>query len=223
MKMKRADGFSALAGTNGMLRYSWKNYFGQICLRRKEQDEIALMFGTLFCVTESAGLRSGEIRALRREQVRIPNIGLVIDRDIDDRGQIGSLKNAAAEDGRSRAVIIPEITLRMLERWLERAPECPDYPGLVFSYHGKPVANYYILDRFRYRLKNAGIDYESRRLTIHCLQYTYNTRMRTLLSEQVLREFVGHHSAAMTDHYDNPILAERLLAYQNVRTSVEQF
>jgi hypothetical protein len=22
----------------------------------------------------------------------------------------------------------------MLERWLDRAPECPDYPGLVFSY-----------------------------------------------------------------------------------------
>jgi hypothetical protein len=47
--------------------------------------------------------------------------------------------------------------------------------------------------------------------------------MRTLLSEQVLREFVGHRSIAMTDHYDNPILMERLIAYQNVRPSVEQF
>jgi hypothetical protein len=41
-------------------------------------------------------------------------------------------------------VIIPEITLRMPERRLERAPECPDYPGLVFFYRGKPVANYYL-------------------------------------------------------------------------------
>jgi hypothetical protein len=47
--------------------------------------------------------------------------------------------------------------------------------------------------------------------------------MRTLLSEQVLREFVGHRSVAMTDHYDNPILTERLIAYQHVRPSVEQF
>jgi hypothetical protein len=47
--------------------------------------------------------------------------------------------------------------------------------------------------------------------------------MRTLLSEQVLREFVGHRSVSMTDRYDNPILAERLVAYQNVRSSVEQF
>jgi integrase len=190
---------------------------------RKEQDETALMFGTLFCVTVSAGLRSGEIRALHREQVSIPNSGMMIDRAVDDRGQIGPLKKATKEDPRSRAVIIPEITMNMLKRWLERAPECPNYPGLVFSYHGKPIANYYILDRFRYGLQNAGIDYESRRLTVHCLRYTYNTRMRTLLSEQVLREFVGHRSVAMTDHYDNPILMERLTAYQNVRPSVEQF
>jgi hypothetical protein len=48
---------------------------------------------------------------------------------------------------------------------------------LVFSYHGKPIANYYILDRFRYGLQKPGIDYESRRLTVHYLRYTYNTRM----------------------------------------------
>ncbi|MDR0630144.1 MAG: site-specific integrase [Treponema sp.] len=192
--------------------------------KRKERDgNLALMFGTLFCVTVSAGLRSGEIRALHREQVSMTNSGLVIDRAIDDQGQIGLLKKATEEDPLSRAVIIPEITLRILARWLERAPECPGYPGLVFSYHGKPIANYYILDRFRYGFQNAGINCENRRLTVHCLRYTYNTRMRTLLSEQVLREFVGHRSVAMTDHYDNPILAERLVAYQNVRPSVEQF
>lgn len=192
--------------------------------KRKERDEnLALMFGTLFCVTVSAGLRSGEIRALHRDQISMDNSGLVIDRAVDDRGEIGPLKKATNEDPRSRAVIIPEITLRMLERWLKQAPECPDYPGLVFPYHQKPVANYYILDRFCYGLQNAGIDYKSRRLTVHCLRYTYNTRMRTLLSEQVLREFVGHRSVAMTDHYDRPILMERLAAYQGVKPSVEQF
>lgn len=190
---------------------------------RKERDEIALMFGTMFCVTVSAGLRSGEIRALHREQVSIPNSGLVIDRAIDEQGKIGLLKKATADDPRSRAVIVPEITMKILERWLNRVAECPDYPGLIFFYRGKPIANYYILDRFRFGLDRLGIDHEKRRLTVHCLRYTYNTRMRTLLSEQVLREFVGHRSVAMTDHYDNPILTERLMAYQNVRPSVEQF
>ena len=190
---------------------------------RKERDEIALMFGTLFCVTVSAGLRSGEIRALHREQVNIPNSGLVIDRAVDDRGQIGPLKKATSEDSRSRAVIIPELFMKMLTRWFDLMPESPNCPGLIFPYHGKPVANYYILDRFRFALDRLGIDHKTRRLTVHCLRYTYNTRMRTLLSEQVLREFVGHRSVAMTDHYDNPILEERLAAYQRVRPAVEEF
>jgi integrase len=190
---------------------------------RKESDEIALMFGTLFCVTASAGLRSGEVRALHREQVNIPHSGLLIDRALDDQGLLGPLKKATDTDPRSRAVIIPEITLKMLERWLERYQETPQYPGLVFPYRGKPVANYYILDRFRFGLDRLGIEHEKRRLTVHCLRYTYNTRMKTILSGQVLRDFLGHRSAGMTDHYDNPILLERLKAYQGIRPSVEQF
>lgn len=190
---------------------------------RKERKEIALMFGTLFCVTVSAGLRSGEIRALHNEQISIRYSGLVIDRALDEQGQLGPLKKASKEESRSRAVIIPEITLKMLERWLERAPECQDYPGLVFSYRKKPVANYYILDRFRYGLDRLGIDREKRRLTVHCLRYTYNTRMRMLLSAQVLREFMGHKSEAMTQLYDNPILLERLADFQKDKPSVEQF
>jgi len=65
---------------------------------RKERDDIALMFGTLFCVTVSAGLRSGEVRALHRDQISIPNNGLVIDRAVDDLGQIGLLKKATEDD-----------------------------------------------------------------------------------------------------------------------------
>jgi hypothetical protein len=35
--------------------------------------------------------RSGEIRTLYRDQVSIPNIGLLIDRAVDDNGEIGPL------------------------------------------------------------------------------------------------------------------------------------
>jgi integrase len=179
---------------------------------RKEQDEIALMFGTLFCVAVSAGMRSGEISALHREQVSIPNSGLVIDRAVGDMGVIGPLKKATREDPRSRAVIIPEKTIRILARLFDRAPECPNYPGLVFPYRGKMVGNYYLLDRFRFGLDKLGIDHEKRRLTVHCLRYTYNTRMKTELPGDVLREFLGHRSIEMTDYYDNPILQDRLEA-----------
>jgi integrase len=190
---------------------------------KKEPDEIALMFGTMFCLTVSAGLRSGEIRAIHSDQISIPHSGLVIDRAIDEMGKIGALKKATADDPRSRAVVVPAITMNMLKHWLPIAPECENYPNLLFSYRNKPIANYYILDRFRFGLDRLGIDHESRRLTVHCLRYTYNTRMRTLLSEQVLRDFVGHRSMAMTDYYDRPILLERLEAYQSVRPAVEHF
>jgi integrase len=190
---------------------------------RKERDEIALMFGTLFYVAVSAGLRSGEARALHRNQISIENSGLAIDRAVDDLGLIGPLKKATEEDPRSRAVIIPTVTMNMLKRWLERAPGCPDYPGLVFSYRGKPIASYYLLDRFRFGLGRLGIDHEKRRLTVHCLRYTYNTRMKTKLPGDVLREFLGHRSVEMTDHYDNPILLERLKAFQDMRSAVERF
>jgi len=190
---------------------------------RKERDEWGLMFGTLFCVAVSAGLRSGEVRALHNEQISIQHSGLVIDRALDDLGQLGPLKKATEEETRSRAVLIPEITLKILERWLNRNPEVPDFPGMIFSYRKKPVTGYYVLDRFKFGLDRMGIDHENRRLTVHCLRYTYNTRMRTLLSAQVLREFMGHKSVKMTDQYDNPILLERLAAHQKEKPSVEQF
>jgi integrase len=190
---------------------------------REEPEELSLMFGTLFCLTVSAGLRSGEVRAINREQICESRSGLIIDRAVDDLGIIGPLKKATTEDPRSRAVIIPEITLKMLERWLRIMPDTEAFPGLVFPYHDKPIASYYLIDRFKYGLDNLGIDHTTRKLTVHCLRYTYNTRMRTLLSEQVLREFVGHRSIAMTDHYDNPILLERLTSYQDVKPSVEKF
>jgi len=190
---------------------------------RKERDETALMFGTLFCVAVSAGMRSGEIRAMFAEQVSLANSGLVIDRAVDERGVIGLLKKGTEEDPRSRAVIIPDKSLKVLERWMDRTPKCSEFPGLVFPYRNKIISASYIFDRFRYGLDNLGIDHEKRRLTVHCLRYTYNTRMKTSLPGEVLREFLRHRSVGMTDHYDNLILLERLLALQDMRSKVEQF
>jgi hypothetical protein len=47
--------------------------------------------------------------------------------------------------------------------------------------------------------------------------------MKTRLPGDVLREFLGHRSVGMTDPYDNPILFERLLAFQDMRSKVELF
>jgi integrase len=59
---------------------------------RVEREEIALMFGTLFCVTVPVGLRSGEVRALHKDHVSITNSGLIINQTSDDQDIIGPLK-----------------------------------------------------------------------------------------------------------------------------------
>jgi hypothetical protein len=120
------------------------------------------MFGTLFGTAVSAGMRSGEIRAMFSEQICIANNGLFVDRAVDDRGLIGLLKKETEEDIRSRAVIIPEKSIKMLAYWLDRTPQCPEYPGLVFPYRSKPISPGYILDRFQYGLDRLGIDREKR-------------------------------------------------------------
>jgi integrase len=47
--------------------------------------------------------------------------------------------------------------------------------------------------------------------------------MKNKLPRDILREFLGHRSGKMTEHYDNPILLERLIELQNMRSNVEQF
>jgi hypothetical protein len=47
--------------------------------------------------------------------------------------------------------------------------------------------------------------------------------MKTKLPGDVLKEFLGHRSVEMADHYDNPILPEQLKAFQDMRSAVENF
>jgi len=53
--------------------------------------------------------------------------------------------------------------LKMLERWMDRTPKCPEFPGLVFPYRNNLVSGYYLLDRFRFGLDRLGIDHEKKK------------------------------------------------------------
>jgi integrase len=104
---------------------------------RKEQPEIALMFGTLFCVTVSAGLRSGEIRALHRGQISIENGGLLIDRAVDDRGEIGPLKKSTDEDPRSQA--LPPIHIQHPDAYPSFGTGLTGVCGTSFCGYDRPL------------------------------------------------------------------------------------
>lgn len=72
------------------------------------------------------------------------------------------------------------------------------FPGLLYSYHGKPIGTFYLEDRFSYGLQNAAIGTEGGILTPHSCRYTYDTKMRSVLPPDVLREFIGHRDQQMT-------------------------
>lgn len=192
----------------------------------REQPNDGLMFGAAFCLAVSAGLRSAELRGVSREQLickKLPDggtlNGILVDRALDAKGNATTLKKGSDSDPRTRAVIVPTRTMNVLGFWLKHAKG----EGLIFTYHGHPISKEHLLARFNKGLANAKIQMEGRHLTVHGLRYTYNTRMRPLISSEALQEFVGHRSTEMTNLYDRPWLEERLVQLASNTASVEKF
>jgi integrase len=192
----------------------------------RDGADLGLMFGTMFALCVSAGLRSGEIRAIHREQVVRKQlasgtelVGLIVDRAYDAAMDLGRLKKATGKDPRYRVVILPDRTVKILDAWLERAPQGDP----LFQFRGEPITREHLLARWESGLARAGIDLAGRRITVHGLRYTYNSRMRPLLSAEVLQEFVGHRSDEMTELYDRPQLEARLLQLADQSGAVNRF
>jgi integrase len=184
---------------------------------RYEPENAGLMFGTMFALMVSAGLRSGEARALQPHHIILEQSAIVVAQAIDRDGDIAFPKKGTASDNRQRAVIIPEKTCRMLERWMPHSGE------FVFEFWGKPVSQRLIGQRFDRGLSRAGIIRTGRLITPHSLRYTYNTKMETLLTGDILRAMIGHRDESMTDHYSRPIMLDRVKQLQDQRGKVNQF
>lgn len=74
-----------------------------------------ILFGAMCCLGISAGLRSGELRAVTFEQILrhpLPSgemlYGLIVDRALNDKGEFVGLKKSLKDDPRERAVILSE-------------------------------------------------------------------------------------------------------------------
>ena len=127
---------------------------------------------------------------------------MIVDRAFDVEGVLGAPKKSKQSDPRYRVVHLPDRTWELLDHYFPRAAVCLDDPGLAFSYHGHKLGSTFVAQRFQEGLANAGISTAGRRLTPHSLRFTYDTKMRALLPPDVLREYIGHRSEQMTDHYD---------------------
>lgn len=187
---------------------------------RKEFKKVwpILWHGVLYALAASSGMRSGELRALKWGAVLWTQGGVLVLEAVQDDNSIGDPK------GRSRrAIPLPQRTMDLLQWWhsLCRYPDPGDY---VFAgATDRPVSRRTVSLQLHPGLEKAKIDTDGRTIVVHSLRHTYNTKMKELLTGEVLRSFTGHKTEEMTEHYDRPFLEERLKSYDPHKPQVEKF
>jgi len=209
-----------------------------------------LMFGVLFALITSTGLRSGEARAISPSQLIITDgktianmvgadgkeapeplgkikrkivYGLMIDRMYNQAGCIVShLKKGDDENPKLRVAVIPEKTVLCLKHWLTARPVSE--LDLLFTYKGRRIRSEYLEYRLNIGLKNAKINMANNRiLTPHSLRFTYNTKMRRRIPGEKLRLMMGHDTEGMTDYYTRIELEEDFMFLRDSGRAIDGF
>ena len=183
--------------------------------------DYGFMFGVLFRLMVSTGLRPGEVRAICMEQIQ--DGGLFINKMIDSYGvEHAYLKKGSIENPRQRTVLLPSKMSELLNIYINIRPAC-DY-GYIFAVRGKIVSQDCLDHRFRNAIIKLGIYNQAKILTPHSLRFTYNTYTvnSNLLPGDVLRKMIGHNSQAMTDYYTRPDLKAELKGLQPYQKTVDE-
>lgn len=173
-----------------------------------ERDLDILIFATMIYTALTTGMRSGEIRALTYSQF-IQRDAVLLNAMLDLKGRrIAHLKKGNEKNKRWRCAILPDRTVRMLDKM--RVWEGPKESDYVFEFHGKPFSAEYLNRRFKNVLERNGIDTHERNITIHSLRFTYNSMMKREISAEDLRLMIGHTSERMTEYYDKLLPIDHL-------------
>ncbi|HUV08923.1 MAG TPA: tyrosine-type recombinase/integrase [Spirochaetia bacterium] len=169
-----------------------------------------------FYTLAATGIRSGEARALRWRHVLWEG-GLLIQQAVKPDGEIASTKSGA-----ERIVLAPSRLLELLLEWRRQTPY-PDPEHLVF--YGRdgstPMSRNVLNKQLPKCLGRTTIEAGDRLLVVHSFRHTYNTIMRQILPEAILRSMIGHSSEEMTNRYDHPTVQDRLQKLLEVRSTVE--
>ena len=167
-------------------------------------------YATVFIVAAATGLRCGELFALRVDDIDFKRGTIQVDESADQRTYvIGPCKNAAAY----RTVVLgdPEgkEALRTLEQFLGNGPLNTN--DLVFhSRNGSALRETNVLhDGLHPALKALGLP----KAGMHAFRHGCNRRWELAgMNPAVLRQQMGHSSAAMTARYTGEIPIEQVQA-----------
>jgi integrase len=149
------------------------------------------MLRVLYATYAMAGLRLGELRALRWRDVDWVAARVRVRRNYV-RGEYGRPKSKRS----SRSVPLADRLAGELERHFQASAYQGD-DDLVFGnpQTGKPLSASIVEDRFRWRLDKA----EVRRVRVHDLRHTFGTRMAAAgVPMRTLQEWMGHRDFKTT-------------------------
>lgn len=176
-----------------------------------------LEYATLFMVLASAGIRSGEARALAWECL-LPGGWLLVDRAWKSDRTLGTTKT---QD--ERVLPLPANTIGALD-WWKKESEFTAPTDLIFHGLGggrTPLESSTLVRAFPRALEKAKIGIGGRNLTTHSLRHGFNTLYRPLLPEGALHALTGHRTPEMSAHYDHPDVKARMEKIEPFRALIE--
>lgn len=172
-------------------------------------NSVSLALYPLFIMAIDSGLRAAEKKALRRRDLR-----LTIEHDVIVDGELAPPKSKSKK-GENRPISFTPRVCAALTHWLRRFPNAgPD--SYVFPHHeirqvkGSKVVEMHNVDlnrpmsswqtAWRTAQKNANVSYRW-----HDLRHTFVTRLceNPAVSEQTIRDLVGHVSEQMLKRYSH--------------------
>ena len=177
-------------------------------------DRSGYMFGLMAKVQLQGGMRPGEIRALKPEQLFPQHNTIYIVHQLDSRDRIAPLKKASSDDKRLRFVRIPATTMDQLQRWVQFNEIGED--EFIFTFDGDFVRKDYYRRRFQKVLRKNGIESGDRWLTPYTLRYTFRSRMHGNMDLKTIMDMMGHRSEEVSENYlqINPEMFKVFEVYQ---------
>jgi integrase len=165
------------------------------------KDERTRLANLLAAVT---GLRSGEIRALRVQDI---GRGCLYIRH--SYNPIEGLKTTKNNEPRTAEIPFPGV----IQDLFNLAAQNPHGAGMdAFIFWAalkpdKPIEERLLLDDLRAALAETGMSKETAKAyTFHAWRHFFTAYMRPRIDEKLLRKQTGHKTLAMLDHYSDHVL-----------------
>lgn len=184
-----------------------------------ESMHTTYMLCTMTYTILTSGMRSGECRALQYSQFIAPDT-ILLNASFQDGKRVDHLKKSTEDDKKWRIAILPDTTVNMLEKLKSIESEHDNLTDYVFENCGRPIRKEFLNERFQWVLHKLGIDYRSRKLSIHSLRFTYNTLMKSEISGDDLRAMMGHTAALMTEYYDRSNALDKLPSLRKNKNTI---